>query len=340
MDLIDIQKKLVPELTKVMERRYEILRHIYFNQPIGRRTLANKLGLGERTVRTEVDVLKDQGLLSVESVGMYVTEEGKQIVLELKPLISDIKGISKLESKIESILDVNNVIVVPGHSEDRDITLSTLGRTVADYLKSIVKDNNIIGVTGGTTMSYVAEEMPYKKIAKNLLITPARGGLGENLSTQANNVAAKLAEKLSADYKLLHIQDDLDRDTLDTVLKIPEIKNVVDIINNMDILVFGLGRADEMARRRHLGHKVTDVLRDSNAVAEAFGYFFDVGGKKVLESSTIGISLDKFQSIPEVIAVAAGQEKAEAILSVASLRKNMTIIMDENAALKILDIVK
>jgi central glycolytic genes regulator len=38
--------------------------------------------------------------------------------------------------------------------------------------------------------------------------------------------------------------------------------------------------------------------------------------------------------------VAGGEKKAEAIISIASLRKNMTIITDEGAARKIIKICK
>ena len=46
-EILSLQKKIVPELVEVLEKRYSILRTIYYNQPIGRRVLANQLDLGE-----------------------------------------------------------------------------------------------------------------------------------------------------------------------------------------------------------------------------------------------------------------------------------------------------
>ena len=37
MDLIELEKKIVPEIFGLMEMRYDILHSIYYNQPIGRR---------------------------------------------------------------------------------------------------------------------------------------------------------------------------------------------------------------------------------------------------------------------------------------------------------------
>ncbi len=40
------------------------------------------------------------------------------------------------------------------------------------------------------------------------------------METQSNSIAAKLAKKLEGSYRLLHVPDDIDRVTLEAVLKI------------------------------------------------------------------------------------------------------------------------
>ena len=42
-ELIRIQQQLLPDLLKVMRKRYEILRHIRLMQPVGRRSLSSVL---------------------------------------------------------------------------------------------------------------------------------------------------------------------------------------------------------------------------------------------------------------------------------------------------------
>ena len=340
MDLIEIEKKIVPEILELMEIRYNILRNIYYNQPIGRRGLAHELSTGERTIRTEVNILKEQGLLDIESMGMYITEDGKKVIDNLKDVIHRIKGISDLEKTLRDILKVEKVIIVPGNSDENGLGLKDMGKTSSIYLKKLINKDSIIGVTGGTTMAQVAEEMPLGKVADNIIVTPARGGLGKDVETQSNSIAAKLAKKLEGSYRLLHVPDDIDRVTLEAVLKISDIKEVMDLIKNMDILIFGIGRADTMAKRRQLPQDKINKLIEKGAVAEAFGHYFDIEGNEVWESLTVGLSLEDFQNIEKLIGVAGGKDKAEAIISIASLRKNMTIITDEGAAKQIIKIVK
>jgi len=338
MDLIELEKKIVPEIFGLMEMRYDILRSIYYNQPIGRRGLASNLNIGERTIRTEVNILKEQGLLNIESMGMYVTEEGRRIIEDLKDVIHRLKGISQLECRLEELLKVEKVKIVPGNLDESSLTLTDMGKTSSIYLKKLIEDNFIIGITGGTTMAKVADEMGQGRVADNILVIPARGGLGKSVETQSNSIAGVLAKKLEGDYRLLHVPDNLDEDTLKAVLKIPDVKEVIELIEEMDILVFGIGRADTMAERRQLPKSKIDELIKKGAVAEAFGHYFDIAGNEIWEHLTVGLSLENFQTVDKVIGVAGGENKAEAIISVASLRQNMTIITDEGAAKKIIKI--
>ncbi|MDZ5034722.1 sugar-binding transcriptional regulator, partial [Clostridium perfringens] len=116
-EILSLQKKIVPELVEVLEKRYNILRTIYYNQPIGRRVLANQLDLGERIVRTEISFLKSQNLIEINTPGMTVTEEGQEVVDILKDFIHEIKGLSDIEENIKAFLGLRDVIIVPGDVE-------------------------------------------------------------------------------------------------------------------------------------------------------------------------------------------------------------------------------
>lgn len=339
MNLIELEKKLVPEIIDTLEIRYNILRNILYNQPIGRRGLAMKLNLGERTIRTEVNILKKQGLITIESVGMYVTEDGKNLIENLDGVIRELRGISELEKLLQDVLNIKKAIIVPGNCDENELVLKDMGKTSGMYIKSIIKNNFVIGITGGSTMAKVAEEMPEGKVAKNLLVIPARGGLGKDVETQSNSIAAKIAKKLDANYKLLHVPDSIDQKTLDAILELPDTKEVIQLLDKINLLIFGIGRADVMANRRHLSQSDIELLNDKGAVGEAFGHYFDINGKEVWETLTVGISLNTFYKIDTVVSVAGGENKAEAILAVSSLRDDMTIITDEAAAKRILKIV-
>lgn len=333
-------KSIAPEITELVERRYLILRTIYYHQPVGRRSIAIELGLGERIIRNEVNILKEQGLLNIEFMGMYVTNHGENLIEELNDVYKDIKGILDLQKSLEASLGVENLIIVPGNSTEDELVLKEMGKITSTTIKDLIHPKDIIGITGGNTMATVAEEMTESDKESDVLVIPARGGLGKELETQANSIAARIGNKLGGSYSLLNVPDTLEKEALDIMLRNDEIKASIELINSINLLVFGIGRADTMAKRRHLPQDRFDSIMKVGSVAEAFGHYFDINGKEVWEYKTIGLSLDKFRRINTIIGVAGGSEKAEAIMAISSLRKDMIIITDESAARKILELVE
>nr|WP_207745171.1 sugar-binding domain-containing protein [Clostridium tertium] len=339
-EILSLQKKIVPELVEVLEKRYSILRTIYYNQPIGRRVLANQLDLGERIVRTEISFLKSQNLIEINTPGMTVTEEGQEVVDKLKDFIHEIKGLSDIEENIKSFLGLRDVIIVPGDAEANEIILKELGKATANYLKSIIKDNNIIAITGGNTIKEFVEALPKINNVSNILVVPARGGMGRKVEIQASTLAASLAKKLNGAYKLLHLPENLSLELLDTLLKEKEIKEVIDNIHKADILIYGIGDALVMAEKRDVSEEEFNKLKSLGAVGEAFGCYFNKDSKVVSENTSIGININEARKINTHIAVAAGENKVDAIIATMMKNQNAVLITDEAAGRKIVEFIK
>lgn len=58
LDEIKMIESVAPDIIEVLQERYKILRNIYWMQPIGRRSLSESMGITERVLRTETDLLK------------------------------------------------------------------------------------------------------------------------------------------------------------------------------------------------------------------------------------------------------------------------------------------
>ncbi len=339
-EILSLQKKIVPELVEVLDKRYSILRTIYYNQPIGRRVLANQLDLSERIVRSEINFLKSQNLIDINTPGMTVTEEGQEVVDKLKDFIHEIKGLSDIEKNIKSFLGLKDVVIVPGDVKKNKSILKDIGKATANYLKSIIRDNNIIALTGGNTIKEFVEAVPKMSNLSNVLVVPARGGMGRKVEIQANTLAASLAKKLNGSYKLLHIPENLSLSLLDTLLKEKEIKEVIDNIHKADILIYGIGEALVMAEKRDVSKEEYDKLKELGAVGEAFGCYFNKDSKVVSENTSIGININEARKINTHIAVAAGESKVDAIIATMMNNHNAVLVTDEAAGRKIVEYIK
>ncbi|MDY0236621.1 MAG: sugar-binding domain-containing protein [Gudongella sp.] len=339
IDLIKSFEKIAPDALKTIETRYEILKNIEINQPLGRRAISLNLGLRERTVRYEVEKLRELKLLTIDNMGMYVTDEAKKLLSKLEEPYYNIRGIGELIKLLQKKLHISKIVVVPGDSEINHDVLLEMGKAASKILLDSLGVNDIVGVTGGSTMACVSKMIHSEKKYNKVTIIPARGGLGTEMTNQANSVAANIGKSLDADYRMLHIPDGLDQKALKAVSTNPEIREVLQMMDKMNILLFGIGRADELAQRRRLPIEKIDNLLKEGAVAEAFGHYFNINGRDIWEYKTVGISLGSYKKLEKIIGVAGGKNKAEAIIAVSSIRKDITLVIDEAVGYKILELL-
>lgn len=335
-NLLDIQRKIVPEALVFLEKRYSILKEVYLSGTIGRRMLANKMGLSERIVRSEVDFLKDEGLLMINQSGMEITPLGIEVINELLEYISQIRGLSIMQDLLREKLGIKEVIIVPTTIEVNKNALKDLGKEAGKYFLKHIQPDWIVGLTGGYTMYEFSQQMP-KKDFPNMHIVPARGGLGEVLEIQANTIVAHLASRLNANYKLLQIPDSINKDIIEHFYNDPQIKSVYEYIERLDCLIFGIGNAKDMSIRRNIPSERWEDLREAGAVSESFGHYFNIDGEIVFETGTVGIKLEQYKVMQHIIGIAGGKNKAEAILSISKINPNLVLITDESAAYSILD---
>lgn len=262
-NLLDIQKQLLPDLMETLKRRYTILHQIMLSDIIGRRTLAASLDMTERVLRAETDLLKSQGLIEIESVGMRISAAGRRLLDLLEPVVKSLFGLDELEEKIRATYGLDKVIVVPGDCESSPFTKRELGRAGAKALLSILRADDTVAVTGGSTLADMADQLapPLSLSYKNAWFVPARGGLGESMEIQANTIASTMAKRVGANYRLLHVPDLLSGDAYQSLALDSNIGEIVQTIRSSRIIVHGIGDAIEMTRRRKLDEATVSEIQ-------------------------------------------------------------------------------
>jgi central glycolytic genes regulator len=334
---IDIQKRLLPDLLQVLQKRYSILRYIGFMQPVGRRSLAVSLGYTERVLRGEVEFLREQNLIYTNNVGMSLTLEGKNLLEDLEGFMREIKGIDVMELELKHRLGIKKVIIVPGDSDESPMVKGELGKACAVCIKKLLGGKNIIAVTGGSTMAAIAERLSPEITQKELLFVPARGGVGEDVQNQANTICSIMSRNTQSKHRVFYVPDQVSTDIYESLIREPDIHEVLKLIKSASMVLHGIGDAITMAERRKTNPEILRMLESSKAVGEAFGYYFNEQGEIVHKVLTIGLQLEDLVGIPNVIAVAGGNSKAKAIKAYLKQAPESTILItDEGAARKLL----
>jgi central glycolytic genes regulator len=335
---IDLVKTIAPEVEALVRRRFLILRSVAHLAPVGRRTLAEAMKTGERVIRSELEILRELGLVEIAADGVKLSQRGFALVMTIQPYVNELLGIPRLEQQVAEHLGIAKVLVVPGDSSTDPLVGRDLGRAAARYLQKLVRDGDIIAITGGTTLANVVGMLAPDR--RQVTVVPGRGALGERVEIQANTIAARLAQVLGGIYKLLHAPDNLNRQAMDELVRDPRIAEVLELIRKANVLIHGIGDAFEMAARRGSDSSQFRELKEKGAVAEAFGYYFNRQGEIVWQVESIGLRLTDLVQIKTIIAVAGGSEKAQAIAAVAAHHSQQVLITDQGAAEAILQLPK
>ncbi|RNF39338.1 sugar-binding transcriptional regulator [Planococcus salinus] len=334
----EAQLKLVPEMSELLKKRYRILQAIMLEQPIGRRTVSESVKLTEREVRKETDLMREQQLIEMKTAGMIVTDLGEEVLSSLMEFIHEISGLGQMEKQLQQALGISKVIIVPQNSDDMPAVKYQIGKEAAKLLEAQFAKFKKIAVTGGSTMAAIAKGLNMEKTDKKLQFIAARGGLGEDVLHQANTIASAFAGQAGGSFKTLYLPDHLSQEAFETMMKEPMIKDMMDLYNQTEVVVHGIGNAEEMAKRRNSSQEEVEKIRSGGAVSEAFGYYFDKDGKVVYRIRTAGIQLEQVQRAPAILAVAGGRSKGKAILSYFKNAPERTVLVtDEGAAREIIE---
>ncbi|QQK82043.1 hypothetical protein HUG20_17505 [Salicibibacter cibi] len=332
LDLLEWQKKLQPDIMENLNRRFDILRFIRVSAPVGRRTISASLQISERVLRNEVELFKEQNLLEVKSGGMDLTEEGRMLLDQLGPSMQNISGRSQLEADLQQSLHISRVIVTSGDSDGQPWVKKEMSRACVSEMIQTLRTDDVVAVAGGTTLATLAESVSPHPNLQHVTFVPARGGLGENVDLQSNTICAALARSANAQYRLLHVPDQLSDLAYESLTQEPGIQELLNLIRSPRMVIHSVGDAHTMATRRNADEKKLERLKTCNAVAESFGYYFDGNGNVVQKEKTVGLQLDDLGEGQKVITMAGGASKAEAIIAYMTYRPSDLLITDEGAA--------
>ena len=337
-DYITLMRALAPDLTDEMTRRALILDRIAIMQPVGRRQLATRLHLPEREIRNTAALLKDLGYIELNTSGMMLSPRAEEILESARAFSKVMNGLTEMENRLAELLPVRRVLIAPGNVDQEERVLSDVGRICAARLRSQLQSGNTLAITGGRSVAAVVRGFQ-GSASLNVMVVPARGGLGRSVEWEANTLAEELAGKLGGHYRLIHLPDQLDAPAMQEMLKLPEVQEVTELLQRADVILHGIGKAEDAMKTR-LSRATQGRLLRQGAVGECFGAYFDLEGQCLLEASGIGVDLARLKPTCRMIAVAAGSSKASAILSVMRHGHHELLVTDEGAAREMLALLE
>lgn len=336
MDIYEMLPIVAADYAQALSQRCKLLNYINLNAPVGRRKLCEELGLPERRVRSHMDYLLQKKLIVLDSRGAMLTDLAREILPGYLAFLSNLNNFFKKEEILKHKLGVNKVIIVQGDCDNDPGALSNIATAAAQYFLNNLSSDDVVALTGGSTMSAFAQAMsPCSH--KGVTLLPLRGSLGRSHSMQANSIVASVGRKFGANYLSLNIPATLDYELASKLLSHPEVRDIMKYYDILTTIVFSISNAETMAHYRRLNQSQQDYLKVQGAVVEALGYYYDKDGKTIMRSTGIGIGDAQFKRIPLKILLAGGKLKADALDAFVKRFKDVTLVLDEAIADALID---
>jgi len=277
---------------------------LYYEDGFNQQDIGNRLGISRPHVSRMLTAAKKEGIVQISIKNPYSIEQ------RVEELLIDTFGIH------------DAIVVDIPHADEQSLTLQ-LGRTCAILMESILKDGDVVGIMAGRGISAIGAEIDYFP-KNNLQFVPLVGGWGSEGGTwHANSNTMTIANKLKSKYWLLHAPAIVANQEIGELLKKePGVEKVLTMAKNCDVAIVGIGDVSEKATIVQSGNfNTTDLrsVRNSGAVANICASFLDSCGKTIdfpMKNRMLGLAAPELRGIRNVIAIAGGKDKVEAITAV------------------------
>lgn len=230
-------------------------------------------------------------------------------------LRSDGVGVMEQSQRLMDQYHLKDVFLIPEVSSGEAHPNESIARAGAMYIADRLGDNACVSVGYGDTISRTLNHLA-TMVQNPVMCISLTGGVSNYLPNTRSNVF---------NAKLYLMPAPLLASSAEMASAMREEKSVSEIIRMSDLSSFtlvGIGALGENATIFHsglLGPTDMFYLKMNHAVGDVLGHFIDQAGNLIhtpIEDRLISTPLDKLKKTSNVIGLAAGQEKIEAIRAV------------------------
>ena len=281
---------------------------------------------------------------SRSAISRLLTEAEQRGVVEHKINFPSIRNV-EMEEKLMQRYGLKNIIIVNRGKLSYAQTLRFVGEQGAEVFTRLVKDDQVIAISTGTSVYEVINAITPNQ-AKNIKIVQILGSTGvkSNPSIDGPELASSLAKKMGGNYFTLNAPMLMDSKlSRDTIIRQKSIQNTIELAYKADIVLAGIGCIGEkpeeasVVRMGYLEPQELASIYAQGAVGYTCGWFFNEKGKILEDQINERVVAADFRRIREgraiVIAISVGERKSPAIK--AALEGNlMDVLITDSSAIE------
>ncbi|MFS0879005.1 sugar-binding transcriptional regulator [Metabacillus niabensis] len=302
------------KLTKIIE-----VARLYYQLDYSQQEIAKKLDVSRPTVSRLLKQAKDTGIVEVK---IHNPVEAGEVLTE----------------RLKEKFGLKEVIIASVSEYDHTLIKRHLGEVAASYLNKVVKDDDLIATSWGTTVYELATKLKPKPV-KNTKVVQLNGGVSHSeTKTYASEIIHLFGEAFNTQTFLLPLPAIVDHIVVKQAIEADRhIHKILELGKQANIAVFSVGTpvVDSVLLQAEYFSKEEQHLIQSKAVGEICSRFFDKNGEICVENlnnRTIGIELDELSKKEKSILVAGGSKKVKAIYGALKGKYANVLITDEQTA--------
>ncbi len=266
---------------------------------------------------TQAEVAKAIGV-SRSQVSKLLSKARKLGIVKIRIKPQFIWGESKLQERLKKKYKLKNVVIAKESVADG---IASVAVVAAKFLSDYLGDGQIVGLSWGRTLARTIDSIATTKNLSNTVFLPLIGGINQTGYTyQMNTLVEKMANIFSAIRYYLYAPAHFDSiETLNMMLKEKAISSVVKLWSNVDIALVGIGEPITLSTllKESFDPIFLAELLKEKVVGDVLTRFFKNDGTpckiKDYDDHILGMTLEELKKVPEVIGIAGGMEKADAI---------------------------
>jgi deoxyribonucleoside regulator len=307
------------KLNKVIEAA-----KLYYLLDYNQSEIAKMLGISRPTVSRILQQAKDEGIVQIK-------------------IMDPTEDIEQLSTELERKFQLKKAIVAQIPQFEDNIIKNYLGEKAAAYLHDSVKDQDIIGVTWGTTLYHVAIELK-QKFVRDVKVVQLKGGVSH---AETNTYASEILYLFGKAYNTTPLHLPLPAIVDHVVVKQAmeadrHIRKILELGKKANIALFTIGPVKTESLLFQLGYFTDEDLKTlyPSAVGDICSRFFDKEGEicnPSLNERTLGIDLKDLKNKEQSILVAGGANKIEGIYGALKGGYANVLVTDQFTARFLLD---
>ena len=265
--------------------------------------------------------------------------------------IKNISGsFTDLEEEMCSRFNLTDCVISKNSSNNNQLLHNYLGTAAAFHLETIINSKDVIGIASWSeTLLNAIDAMHPLKNVNNIKAVQTLGGVGNSSATEhAVHLLSRFTELINAEKYYLPISGIVSKNFDFSALNDKHIEIVLNLFNKISLALVGIGSIDIFSpliekSGNILPKKEMNRLISKGAVGDIGLQFFDIKGQKIDISDkykVIGMTLKQLKKTNNVLAVAGGNHKVNAIIGALNTSVINTLITDPNTAKEIIKNVK